>query len=167
MDIFYAFYASLIMGVVMPRGLVTKSLVESVKPLTSALLLPIFFGYSGLNTRLELLDSAALWGTALLVLIVAVVGKGVACWGAARLSGLGNRDAMGIGTLMNVRGLMELIIINIGLQRGIISPSLFAILVIMAVGTTLMASPLFERLMGSDHSNAEPVCRALLPLADE
>ena len=106
------------MGVVMPRGLVTKSLSELVRPLTSALLLPLFFAYSGLNTRLGLLDSAALWGMASLVLIAAIAGKGVACWGAARLSGLGNRDAMGVGTLMNVRGLMELIIVNIGLQRG-------------------------------------------------
>jgi Kef-type K+ transport system membrane component KefB len=76
-----------------------------------------------------------------------VLGKGVACWLAARWTGLPNREALGIGTLMNARGLMELIIINIGLQRGIISEGLFAILVIMAVATTLMASPLFERLV--------------------
>ena len=67
----------------------------------------------------------------------------------ARVTGIPNREALGIGTLMNARGLMELIIINIGLQRGIISEGLFATLVIMAVITTLMASPLFERLVGT------------------
>jgi Kef-type K+ transport system membrane component KefB len=81
-----------------------------------------------------------------------VLGKGVACWLAARASGLPNREALGIGVLMNARGLMELIIINIGLQRGIISEGLFAVLVIMAVVTTLMASPLFERLVRSHPS---------------
>jgi Kef-type K+ transport system membrane component KefB len=81
-----------------------------------------------------------------------VVGKGVACWLAARATGIANREALGIGTLMNARGLMELIIINIGLQRGIISEGLFATLVIMAVVTTLMTSPLFDRLVGTgDH----------------
>jgi Kef-type K+ transport system membrane component KefB len=77
------------------------------------------------------------------------LGKGVACWLAARATGISNREALGIGTLMNARGLMELIIINIGLQRGIISEGLFAVLVIMAVITTLMASPIFERLVGT------------------
>jgi Kef-type K+ transport system membrane component KefB len=83
------------------------------------------------------------------VLVAAVLGKGVACWLAARATGISNREALGIGVLMNARGLMELIIINIGLQRGIISEGLFATLVIMAVVTTLMASPIFERLVGT------------------
>jgi Kef-type K+ transport system membrane component KefB len=89
-------------------------------------------------------------------MLAAVLGKGVACWLAARASGLPNREALGIGTLMNARGLMELIIINIGLQRGVISPELFAILVIMAVLTTLMASPLFDWLVPSQ-STESPV----------
>ena len=86
----------------------------------------------------------------------AILGKGVACWLAARATGIPNREALGIGTLMNARGLMELIIINIGLQRGIISEGLFAILVIMAVVTTLMASPIFERLVNSGNFEAAP-----------
>ncbi len=89
-----------------------------------------------------------------LVLIAAILGKFVACWFAARCTGIPNREAMGIGTLMNARGLMELIIINIGRERGIISESLFAILVIMAIVTTLMASPLFEVLVGSKRPSA-------------
>jgi Kef-type K+ transport system membrane component KefB len=90
------------------------------------------------------------------VLAAAVLGKGVACWLAARATGISHREALGIGTLMNARGLMELIIINIGLSRGIISEALFATLVIMAVVTTLMASPLFEMLVGSGRFKPEP-----------
>jgi hypothetical protein len=109
-----------------------------------ALLLPLFFTYSGLNTKIGLLINGFLW-----LMCGAVLGKGVACWLAARATGISNREAPGIGVLMNARGLMELIIINIGLQRGIISEGLFATLVIMAVVTTLMASPIFDRLVGT------------------
>ncbi|MGH7956115.1 MAG: cation:proton antiporter, partial [Opitutaceae bacterium] len=144
-------FGAFIMGVAMPRGLITNTLIERVQPLTVALLLPLFFTYSGLNTQMGLLNSTYLWLMAGLVLVVAIGGKGVACWLAARATGVSNREALGIGTLMNVRGLMELIIINIGLQRGIISPALFAILVIMAVVTTLMASPIFDLLVGRHH----------------
>jgi Kef-type K+ transport system membrane component KefB len=147
----HAVFGAFIMGVAMPRGLITHTLIERTQPLTLALLLPLFFTYSGLNTQMGLLDSAYLWAMAGLVVLVAIGGKGVACWLAARATGVPNREALGIGTLMNVRGLMELIIINIGLQRGIISPALFAILVIMAVITTLMASPIFDVLVGRRH----------------
>jgi Kef-type K+ transport system membrane component KefB len=150
-------FGAFIMGVAMPRGLVTNTLIERVQPLTVALLLPLFFTYSGLNTQMGLLNSAHLWMMAGLVLLVAIGGKGVACWLAARATGISNREALGIGTLMNVRGLMELIIINIGLQRGIISPALFAILVVMAVITTLMASPIFDLLVGRHQSVTTPV----------
>lgn len=144
----HAVFGAFLMGAAMPRGLVARELIARVQPLTVALLLPLFFTYSGLNTQIGLLDSAYLWGMTGLVMVAAIGGKGVACWLAARVTGLSNREALGIGTLMNARGLMELIIINIGLQRGIISPALFATLVIMAVVTTLMASPLFDWLVG-------------------
>jgi Kef-type K+ transport system membrane component KefB len=144
----HAVFGAFVMGVAMPRGYVTDTLIERIQPLTLALLLPLFFTFSGLNTQMGLLDSGYLWLMAGLVLAVAIGGKGVACWLAARATGVSQREALGIGTLMNVRGLMELIIINIGLQRGIISPALFATLVIMAVVTTVMASPLFELLVG-------------------
>ncbi len=144
----HAVFGAFIMGIAMPRGIVAEGLIARIQPLTVALLLPLFFTYSGLNTQIGLLDSGYLWGMAGLVLLAAVAGKGGACWLAARATGISNREALGIGTLMNARGLMELIIINIGLQRGIISPALFATLVIMAVVTTLMASPIFEWLVG-------------------
>lgn len=144
----HAVFGAFVMGAAMPRGVVARDLAGKIQPLTVALLLPLFFTYSGLNTRVALLNSGFLWTMCALVLVAAVVGKGVACWLAARATGIANREALGIGVLMNARGLMELIIINIGLQRGIISPELFATLVIMAVVTTLMASPIFDRLVG-------------------
>lgn len=151
----HAVFGAFIMGAVMPRGLVTKSLAERIEPLTVALLLPLFFTYSGLNTQIALLDSGYLWAMTGLIMLAAVGGKGVACWLAARASGIPNREALGIGTLMNARGLMELIIINIGLERGLISPALFATLVLMAIITTLMASPLFEYLVGNHRVSRE------------
>jgi Kef-type K+ transport system membrane component KefB len=145
----HAVFGAFVMGAAMPRGIVARDLIARIQPLTVALLLPLFFTYSGLNTKIGLLNSAFLWLMCGAVVAAAVLGKGVACWLAARATGLSNREALGIGTLMNARGLMELIIINIGLQRGIISEGLFATLVIMAVVTTLMASPIFERLVGT------------------
>ena len=89
-------------------------------------------------------DDATSW----CVLAVSILAKFGACWAAARLSGEDNRTALGIGALMNSRGLMELIIINIGLQKGIIGPTLFSMLVLMAIVTTMMAGPLFEIVYG-------------------
>ena len=144
----HAVFGAFVMGAAMPRGGIARDLIGRIQPLTVALLLPLFFTYSGLNTKIGLLNTGFLWLMCGAVLVAAVLGKGVACWLAARATGIGNREALGIGVLMNARGLMELIIINIGLQRGIISEALFATLVIMAVVTTLMASPIFDRLVG-------------------
>lgn len=149
----HAVFGAFVMGAALPRGAVVRDVIARVQPLAVALLLPLFFTYSGLNTRIGLLNSFYLWLMCGLVMIAAVLGKGVACWLAARATGLPNREALGIGTLMNARGLMELIIINIGLQRGVISEELFAILVIMAVVTTLMASPLFDWLVPGQRTN--------------
>ena len=145
----HAVFGAFVMGAVMPRQYMARDLIARIQPLTVALLLPLFFTYSGLNTKIGLLNTGYLWMMCAAVLVAAILGKGVACWLAARATGISNREALGIGTLMNARGLMELIIINIGLQRGIISEELFALLVIMAVVTTLMASPIFERLVGT------------------
>jgi Kef-type K+ transport system membrane component KefB len=142
----HAVFGAFIAGAMIPRPIVDRQVIDRIQPLTVALLLPLFFTYSGLNTQLTLLNSPTLWLIAMLVLAVAVLGKGAACWAAARATGVPHREALGIGTLMNARGLMELIIINIGLERGIITGELFAILVIMAIVTTLMASPIFDRL---------------------
>ena len=144
----HAIFGGFILGTVMPRGLFVAELKKKVEPLAVILLLPMFFTYSGLNTRMDMVNSPALLLMALGILVASVAAKGGACYLAARLAGENNRTALGIGALMNSRGLMELIIINIGLQKGIIGPTLFSILVLMAIVTTMMASPLFEIFYG-------------------
>lgn len=140
----YAVFGAFILGTAMPRGRLAHDVQRALEAVTKNLLLPLFFVYSGLNTRIGLVDSPYLWGIVLIILLCACLGKGIACWAAARLNGEPNREALAIGTLMNARGLMELIILNIGLDRGIISPTLFTMMVIMAIVTTLMASPIFD-----------------------
>ncbi len=144
----HSIFGGFILGVVMPRGLFAAELKKKVEPLAVVLLLPMFFTYSGLNTRLDMVNSVELVLIAAGVLVASVLAKGGACYLAARMAGEDNRTALGIGALMNSRGLMELIIINIGLQKGIIGPALFSMLVLMAVVTTMMASPLFELVYG-------------------
>lgn len=144
----HAIFGGFIAGVVMPRGRFAEEIRRKIEPLTVVLLLPMFFTYSGLNTRLDMVNSIELLLIALGVLLVSIAAKGGACYLAARLSGEDNRTALGIGALMNSRGLMELIIINIGLQKGIIGPTLFAMMVLMAIVTTMMAGPLFEHVYG-------------------
>ena len=153
----YAVFGAFVMGIAMPRGKFAQELHRIIYPLTTAFLLPVFFVYSGLNTKIGLVNTPFLWLIAALVLLAAIVGKGVACYLAARWHGESHREAMAIGTLMNARGLMELIILNIGLQRGIIEPALFAILVMMAIVTTLMATPIFERVYGSKAARADQI----------
>ncbi|MDG0856868.1 cation:proton antiporter [Roseateles puraquae] len=144
----HSIFGGFILGAVMPRGLFAAELKKKVEPLAVVLLLPMFFTYSGLNTRLDMIDTMALLAIAGGILVVSVLAKFGACYLAARLAGEDNRTALGIGALMNSRGLMELIIINIGLQKGIIGPALFSMLVLMAVVTTMMATPLFEAVYG-------------------
>jgi Kef-type K+ transport system membrane component KefB len=144
----HAIFGGFILGTVMPRGLFAEELKRKVEPLTVILLLPMFFTYSGLNTRLDTVNTLPLLLLALGLLAASIFAKFGACWAAARLSGEDNRTALGIGALMNARGLMELIILNIGLQKGIIGPTFFSIMVLMAIVTTMMAGPLFERVYG-------------------
>ncbi|MFJ6023345.1 cation:proton antiporter [Brevundimonas sp. NPDC092305] len=144
----HAVFGGFILGCVMPRGLLSTELRRQLEPFAVVVLLPMFFTFSGLNTQLTMVNSVSLVAVTVAILVGSVLAKGVACWGAARLTGQDNATAMGIGALMNARGLMELIIINIGLQRGIIGPALFSMLVLMAIITTLMASPLFELVYG-------------------
>jgi Kef-type K+ transport system membrane component KefB len=144
----HAIFGGFLLGVCMPRGLFVEELKRKVEPLAVVLLLPMFFTYSGLNTRMDMVNSVELVLIAIGILAVSVLAKFGACWAAARLSGEDNRTALGIGALMNSRGLMELIIINIGLQKGIIGPTLFSMLVLMAIVTTMMAGPLFEIVYG-------------------
>ena len=144
----HAVFGGFLLGACMPRGLFAQELRRKVEPFAVVVLLPMFFTYSGLNTRFDMVNSLELLAIALGILVISILAKFGACWAAARLSGEDNPTALGIGALMNSRGLMELIIINIGLQHGVIGPALFSMMVLMAIVTTMMAGPLFELVYG-------------------
>ena len=138
-------FGAFLLGAVMPKnaGLV-KELAEKTEDFVLTFLLPIFFAYSGLRTEIGLLNRTDLWLLCALVVAVAISGKYIGTYVAARVIGMENREASALGWLMNTRGLTELIVLNIGLSLGVISPLLFTMLVIMALVTTFMTSPLLE-----------------------
>lgn len=105
------------------------------------LLLPAFFAVTGLHTRVTLISGATAWWTCLAIVLVACAGKFGGSYAAARIAGLDGRDAVAIGALMNTRGLVELVVLNVGLDLGVISPALFAMLVLMALVTTATTTP--------------------------
>ena len=148
-------FGGFLLGVAMPRGVLSRELTRQLEPFAIVFLLPMFFTYSGLNTRLDLITEPTLLAVAIAVLSAACLGKGAACWAAARWQGENQRTALAIGALMNTRGMMELIAVNIGLQHGIIRPPLFSVLILMAVVTTLMTSPLFAWIYGRDATGVE------------
>jgi Kef-type K+ transport system membrane component KefB len=140
--IFGAFLA----GIVMPRNAALSLQIKGLDGLNNLLFLPVFFVFSGLNTRIGLIQSPLLWLICLMVIVVACLGKIMGATLSARALGQKWKEALGLGVLMNTRGLVELIVINIGLQLGVLSPTLFAMLVIMAIVTTMLASPLLPLL---------------------
>jgi Kef-type K+ transport system membrane component KefB len=156
----YQVFGAFIVGIAMPRGRLADELRKQLEPLTVSLLLPIFFVFSGLNTQITLVNTPTLWAIAGLIIFIAIVGKGGACTLAARTAGQSWLRAATIGTLMNARGLIELIMLNIGLQENIITPTLFTMMVFMAITTTLIASPLFEWM----YSRTNPLWKKQLVL---
>jgi Kef-type K+ transport system membrane component KefB len=119
---------------------------ERTEMLTSALLLPLFFALTGLKTRLDLLSSVNTWMWAILILVAAIGGKIGGAVFAARWSGQNWRNSLGLGTLLNTRGLVELVVLNIAYTAGAFSPTLFTMLVLMALITTMCTTPLLNLL---------------------
>lgn len=181
----HVIFGAFLAGVVMPqRPAFVEEVTEKVHDFSVLFLLPIFFAFSGIRTDILQLRSPGLWGLTLLVLAVAVLGK----WGgsavAARMVHLEWRESSALGVLMNCRGLTELVILNIGLELGVLPPAAFAMLVIMAVSTTVMTEPLLalhyprelQRTMvaegteeGDDEAEAAtaaPERRILVPVAN-
>jgi Kef-type K+ transport system membrane component KefB len=139
-------FGAFLMGIIVPRKTLFIELVRSIDKTNSLLFLPLYFVYTGLRTQIGLIGSPGLWLICLLVLLIACSGKIFGGAFSARLFGDSWKDAFGLGVLMNTRGLVELIVLNIGLDLGVLSPTLFAILVIMAILTTMMASPILPLL---------------------
>ena len=138
-------FGAFLIGAVMPKNAgLTRELAEKTEDFVLVFLLPLFFAYSGLKTEVGLLNSPDKWLLCLAVIGVAIIGKYVGTYFAARVSGIDKRESAALGWLMNTRGLTELIVLNIGLELKVISPLLFTMLVIMALVTTFMTSPLLE-----------------------
>ena len=140
-------FGAFVMGAIMPRhaGL-TEDVTHRMEDFVVFLLLPLFFCYTGLRTNVLLIDRAELLLLTLVLTVVAIVCKFGGTLLASRVTGLGWRESAVIGTLMNTRGLTELIVLNLALEKGVISEALFAMLVIMALVTTFMAGPLLKLL---------------------
>jgi Kef-type K+ transport system membrane component KefB len=137
----HALFGAFIAGLAVAGAQALREPVRhAIEPLTTAVLLPLFFAYSGLRTEVGLLSSDA-WLACGLIILVAVAGKFGAITVAARLHGTAWHDSLALGALMNTRGLMELIVLNIGYDLGILSPTMYTMMVIMALTTTCMAGP--------------------------
>jgi Kef-type K+ transport system membrane component KefB len=138
-----ALFGAFLAGIAMPAaGGFRDKLVVRVENLSSVLLLPVFFAFSGLRTQIGLLNGAQDWLICLLIIAIATAGKLGGSAMAARLTGMKWRESLQLGALMNTRGLMELIALNIGYDMGILSQRIFTMLVIMALVTTIMTGPL-------------------------
>ncbi len=152
-----AIFGAFVMGLIMPRkaGL-TADVSSRFENFVVLVLLPLFFVVTGLKTEVNALNRPVLWALTLLLIAVAVAGKFLGAMFAARYGGFSLRDSAAIGALMNTRGLTELIVLNIGLDLGVISTQLFTMLVVMALVTTFMAGPIL-RLIDPRHELSEPV----------
>jgi len=170
----HALFGAFLMGAIMPKGSrFVQDLAGKLEDFTVVFLLPIFFAFTGLKTQIGLLDTPQLWLYTLLIIGVACAGKFGGSALAARLSGFTWRESSAIGILMNTRGLMELLILNIGRELGVITDAVFAMMVIMALVTTAMTTPILHlvyprKLFGDDESSVgavKPAFSVLIPIA--
>jgi Kef-type K+ transport system membrane component KefB len=152
----YLIFAAFLFGAIMPaRARMGATLHDRLARIVSLLFLPVFFAFSGLRTEIGLIAGSTDWLWCTAIIAVACVGKFGGSVAAARLTGIGWRDAAALGVLMNTRGLVELVVLNIGLDLGVISPTLFTMLVIMALVTTAMTSPLLQLLLRKEPWTAD------------
>jgi Kef-type K+ transport system membrane component KefB len=143
----HALFGAFMAGLVMPKSeLMIAGIVERIESLSLALLLPLFFALTGLRTRIDLLTDRTLLGYTLAIFATAIVGKLAGAALAARTTGMTWKDSLGLGVLMNTRGLVELVVLNAGMDLGVLSPALFTMMVIMALVTTFMTTPILIAL---------------------
>lgn len=141
----HAIFGAFLFGAVIPHdSRVARTLTRRLEGLVTVLFLPAFFALTGMRTQIGLVEGGAAWLLCGLIVLAATLGKYAGTMAAARWTGLGWRDALALGALMNTRGLMELIVLNIGLDLRIISPTLFAMMVLMALVTTLATAPVLH-----------------------
>lgn len=141
----HALFGAFMAGAIMPENVKFRNIfIEKVEDVALVLLLPLFFVFTGLRTEIGLLNDPYLWKITGLIILVAVVGKFLGSALAARFVGQNWKDSLTIGALMNTRGLMELVVLNIGYDLGVLTPTIFAMMVIMALVTTFMTGPALD-----------------------
>jgi Kef-type K+ transport system membrane component KefB len=144
----HAVFGAFLLGAVIPHdSAVARTFTRKLEDVVTVLLLPAFFAYTGMRTEIGLVSGLNAWLVCGLITLMATAGKFGGCYAAARLTGRDSRTSAALGVLMNTRGLMELIVLNIGLDLGVIGPTLFAMMVLMALATTLATTPILRRLV--------------------
>ena len=143
----HALFGAFLFGAILPRDRdFVKAFIAKLEDLTVVLLLPLFFAFTGLRTNIGLLGDGSLWIMCAAIILVAILGKLGGATLASRAFGMSWREAGAIGMLMNTRGLVELVALNIGLDIGVLSPTAFTMMVLMALVTTFMTTPLLNRI---------------------
>ncbi len=141
----HALFGAFMAGAIMPENAKFRTLfIDKVEDVALVLLLPLFFVFTGLRTQIGLLNDSHLWITAGFIILTAVIGKFAGSALTAKFLGINWKESLTIGALMNTRGLMELIVLNIGYDLGVLSPEIFAMMVIMALFTTFMTGPMLD-----------------------
>jgi Kef-type K+ transport system membrane component KefB len=168
----HALFGAFLMGAIMPKNSrFVSTVMEKLEDYTVVFFLPIFFAYTGLRTEIGVLNNGSLWFYTFLIIAAACIGKFGGSAIAARAAGLGWREASAIGTLMNTRGLMELVILNIGRDLGVITTAVFAMMVIMAIVTTALTTPVLHwvypaaLLEGAPDEKARKKFSVLIPIS--
>ena len=154
----HAIFGAFILGAIIPHNsAIARDLTEKLEDFVVVFLLPAFFAFTGLRTQISLVRGAEQWTFCIIIILIASVGKFGGSALAARMSGLPWRESSALGVLMNTRGLMELIVLNIGLELHVISPTLFAMLVLMALTTTIATTPILHFIMPRRYLEKEVV----------
>ncbi|QCR22564.1 cation:proton antiporter [Pontibacter sp. SGAir0037] len=159
----HALFGAFMAGVMMPDNIRFRNIfIEKIEDIALVLLLPLFFVFTGLRTQIGLLNSSELWLTCGLIILVATTGKLAGSALAARFMGQSWRESLIIGSLMNTRGLMELVVLNIGYDLGVLSPEIFAMMVIMALVTTFLTGPALDLI-----NKVLPAAKPLSPFSEQ
>jgi Kef-type K+ transport system membrane component KefB len=151
----HALFGAFLLGAIVPHdSALARQLTSKLEDLVVVIFLPAFFAFTGMRTQIGLVQGAEQWSICLAITLVASLGKFGGSALIARLTGLDWRQAMTLGVLMNTRGLMELIVLNVGLDLGVLSPTLFAMLVLMAIATTFATSPVLHWILAEKERDA-------------
>ena len=161
----HALFGAFLLGAIIPHdSSLAHGFTKKMEDLVTVVFLPAFFAFTGVRTQIGIVDGVEEWLICGLIILVAVVGKFGGTLAASRLTGQGWRESVSLAVLMNTRGLMELIVLNIGLELHVISPKLFAMMVIMALVTTMLTTPVLQMLMRNRQTTDD--CFAPIESAD-